>query len=372
MGSTTSDDYWATGNFVARPFSLSYTKADILVPDAWKERAKGIPQGCFLLAYYDNELEDQSKLEAILLRVIRPTSLPTDQEVISSMIEYYKDNIDTGDNSKSQLDSFTRYHFSFSGLECRVLGSFYKDEKGHVLFGADLENYFSAHNYSVIKPSNDVLSNIVNYRENNAGGGQSKIKIGKVRYSSSRRYQQTEDSVLVYVQASDFAGTRTALFGMTRTGKSNTIKKLIQACVDMSDNAPNVLDVTKETADEVLKKYTEEGHPKYPIGQIIFDMNGEYANPNLQDEGTAIFDLYKDETIRYSTVSKKGFREMKVNFYKEIENGFELIISYPTIADDTTRFVTNFRTVDMGRPEDYSSNPSRATRHDRHKCSAPH
>lgn len=359
------DINWATGKFIGRPFKISYNKAEVLVPDAWKEKANGVPQGCFLLAYYDNEPDDQSKLEAILLRVIKPSPLPTDQEVISSMIEYYKDNIRTGDNSRSQLDTFTRYHFSFSGLECTVLGSFYKDTNGRVLFGADLENFFSAHNYSVIKPEMEVLKTIVNYRENYTAGGASDIKIGKVRYSSSRRYQQSEKPVPVYVQASDFAGKRTALFGMTRTGKSNTIKKIIQACVQMSENAPYVLDQNKESPDEILKPFTEEGHPKYRIGQIIFDMNGEYANPNLQDAGTAIFDLYKDITIRYSTIQKPDFKEMKVNFYEEIETGFELIRSYPTVEDDTTRFVTNFKSVSLSIPEDYDSNKSAKVRHDR-------
>lgn len=104
-----------------------------------------------------------------------------------------------------------------------------------------------------------------------------------------------------------------------------------------------------------------------PIGQIIFDINGEYANPNLQDSGTAIFDLYREDTVRYSTECKPNsdFREMKVNFYKEIENGFELIRSYPTIANDRARFVTNFRTVDLTKPEDYDTNYSTATRYNR-------
>lgn len=109
---------WDTGFFVGRPFRLAYSRAEILVADAWKQRAKGIPQGCFLLAYYDNEPNDQKNAEAILLRVIQPTRLPTDQEVISSMVEYYKDDIRTGTNQRSQLDTFTRYEFSFSGLEC--------------------------------------------------------------------------------------------------------------------------------------------------------------------------------------------------------------------------------------------------------------
>jgi len=263
------------------------------------------------------------------------------------------------------LDTFTRYEFSFSGLECSVLGSFYIGDQGKIRFGADLENFYSAHNYSVIKPSPDVLKSIVNYRESGAPGGSSDIKIGKVRYSSSRRFQQTEEDVPVYVQAPDFAGKRTALFGMTRTGKSNTVKKIIQACVEMSSSSPLTLDRDRENPEDVLNPLTEENYPKYPIGQIIFDINGEYANPNLQDRGTAIFDLYQEQTTRYSTVAKPGFLEMKVNFYREIENGFDLIKSYPTIADDNVRFVSNFRSVDLSKPEDYSTNRSASTRYDR-------
>lgn len=356
---------WDTGIFVGRPFRLTYSRAEILMADAWKQIAKGIPQGCFLLAYYDNELDNSQNAEAILLRVIQPTKLPTDQEVTSSMIEYYKDNIRTGTNNRSQLDHYTRYEFSFSGLECSVLGSFYIDDQGKTRFGADLENFYSAHNYSVIKPSPEILKAIVNYRENGAPGGAGDIKIGKVRYSSSRRFQQTEVDIPVYVQAPDFAGKRTALFGMTRTGKSNTVKKIIQACVEMSDNAPLTLDNNQESPEEVLNPLTEENNPKYPIGQIIFDINGEYANPNLQDQGTAIFDLYQDRTVRYSTVRKLGFLEMKVNFYLEVENGFELIRAYPTIADDNNRFVMNFKSVDLSQPEDYATNRSASTRHDR-------
>ncbi len=300
-----------------------------------------------------------------MLRVIQPTKLPTDQEVISSMIEYYKDNIKTGDTESSQLDTFTRYEFSFSGLECSILGSFYKDSDGVTRFGADLENFYSAHNYSVIKPSSDILKAIVNYREDNTPGGLGDIKIGKVRYSSSRRFQQTEEDIPVYVQAKDFAGSRTALFGMTRTGKSNTLKQIIQTCVEMSDNAQLILDQSQESPEEVLKKFTEDNHPKYPIGQIIFDINGEYANPNLQDQGTAIFDMYQENTIRYSTVKKDGFLEMKVNFYKEIESGFDLIKANPIISDNTSNYVKAFQSIDLTKPEDYDTNYSTKARYDR-------
>lgn len=81
---------------------------------------------------------------------------------------------------------------------------------------------------------------------------------------------------------------------MTRTCKSNTVKKIIQASVLMSGKAPHALDGAKSESTEAhLEPFTPDGMPKYPIGQIIFDINGEYANANLQDVGTAIFELYK-------------------------------------------------------------------------------
>lgn len=51
------------------------------------------------------------------------------------MIEYYKDDLNTS-GKKSELDDFTRYEFSFSGLECRILGAFYKDGNSFE-FGAE-------------------------------------------------------------------------------------------------------------------------------------------------------------------------------------------------------------------------------------------
>ena len=214
---------WKTGLFVGRPFSINYKRCMILTADAWKERAGGIPQGCFLLAYYDNEADKPDSAEAVLLRVIQPTQLPTDQDVISSMVEYYKDDIHTGSTKKSQLDTFTRYEFSFSGLECSVLGSFYLDPEKKIRFGADLENFYSAHHYALYKPNPKILQSIVNYRESGVAGGQGDVRIGRVRYSSSRRFQSREkEEVPDYVYSPDFARKRTALFGMTRTGKSNT------------------------------------------------------------------------------------------------------------------------------------------------------
>lgn len=355
---------WDTGDFVGRPFKLSYTESSILTADAWKERSHGIPQGCFLLAYYDCDPDKQGLQEAILLRVLEPAELPTDRDVVSSMVEYYKDHIRTGATQQSQLDQYSRYEFSFSGVKCSVLGCFYLDDKNKLRFGADVENFFSAHHYSVVKPDDDILSFIVNYRDSGVPGGLGDIRIGKVRYSSSTRYAAQLGEVPLFVKAKDFAGKRTALFGMTRTGKSNTIKKVIQANEQMSALATMKLDESKENAEELLEPFKDDA-PKYPIGQIIFDINGEYANKNLQDHGTAIFEMYKEKTERYSIVDKVGFKVMKVNFYKEVEAGLELIKSHPNVADDNTKYMVNFKSVFLEKPEDYDSNQSAKCRFDR-------
>ncbi|HAI96786.1 MAG: ATPase [Cycloclasticus sp.] len=364
--------------FVGRPFYLDYDKAQILISDAWKNEVKGIPQGTFLLAFYDGEENVQ---EAVLLRALTPSKLPTDNDVVSSMIEYYKDGSDisglAGSKDKSKLDDLTRYEFSFSGLECRVLGSFYKIEetvledgdqktKELVEFGADLENFYSANNYSVYKATDEVLHQIVNQRDGDViAGNENEFKIGHVRYSSSRRFQVKQRNVDVFISPGDFIGKRTALFGMTRTGKSNTVKKIIEATAEISKKAPSTSFI-KTT--ELIEPFTDSGAPEFPVGQIIFDVNGEYANPNLQDKGTAIFELYSSDVTRYSVLDKPGFKVMKVNFYKEIENGFELIKSYFDANRVTGDYVNNFAAVDLSEPEDNSPFGSAMTRYDRVKA----
>lgn len=350
---------YKAGEFVGRPFHLDYDKAYLLVADAWKNKVGGVPQGSFLLAYYENEDEIQ---EALLLRVLQPAALPTDSDVISSMVEYYKDNLRTT-GSRSQLDSFTRYEFSFSGLECRVLGTFYRDAGGETTFGADVENFYSSHHYTAVKPSSQALEYVVNFREGDVVGRPTDIRIGSVRYSSSVRFQGRDETVPVYVSPQDFLGKRTALFGMTRTGKSNTVKKIVEASVVMSQKAKASLAKAKTgAADENLEPFTEGGVPKFPVGQIIFDINGEYANANLQDQGTAVFELYPQDVARYSVLEKPGFKVLKVNFYNDVASGFELARSHLSL--ETADYVGSFVSVELTEPED-KNDQSAMTRYER-------
>jgi hypothetical protein len=179
------------------------------------------------------------------------------------------------------------------------------------------------------------------------------VQIGKVRYSSSLRFQETQTNVPVYVNPQDFLGKRTSLFGMTRTGKSNTVKKIIEATTEASEKTSKVCRNNSENSADNLKAFDESGIPKYKVGQIIFDINGEYANANLQDEGTAIFEKYKSITERYSVLEKAGFKVLKTNFYREIDSGLELIRGL--LADTNYQYINNVLAIDFSEPHDKNS-----------------
>lgn len=316
-------------NFVGFPFELEYEKACIIVNDYDKEQVKGIPKGCFLICI--NTMKPIID-EVILLRVLQPKNLPSHSDIISSRVEYYKEFLpkDTRDFEK-KLDVYTKNEFQYSGLECRVLGSFYKnydDGKETIKFGADVENYLSSHNYLVYKPVENLLKFIINYNgESNVIGGKGYSKLGQIKYSSSGR-NDWKLNVPVYINPKDFLKNRTACFGMTRTGKSNTVKKIIECTIEL--------------AKTENRKF----------GQIIFDINGEYANPNKQDEGTAIYEKYRGEVFRYSIIDKADFIPMRANFYKEPEFAMQVIL--PFLQDENSDYVKNFNSIDLTLPVDKS------------------
>ncbi|MFJ8966815.1 ATP-binding protein [Lentzea sp. NPDC102401] len=313
--------------FVGRPFYLDFERLRLMSNDKWKQTVGGVPAGAFLLALYNGEPEID---EAVLLRVLKPTKLPTDDDMVMAMVDHYKEV--PRDDSGSPLDSYTRAEFQFSGLECRVIGTFYRDSDNTIRFAGDMDNFYAPHNYKVVKPTGKVLEYIVNFREDGIPGGKGDERIGKVRYSSSLRHPAGVD-VPVFVSPLDFLGKRTALFGMTRTGKSNSVKKIIQATVGISKSGRTI-------KDEAIR----------PVGQIIFDINGEYANANQQDAGTAIFEQYPAEVTRYSVLEKPNFRVMKLNFYRSIEDGHALLATL--LSEDKADYTKAFCNIDWTAPDD--------------------
>ena len=293
--------------FVGVPTNVNFEYVDLMINDFNKSNVKGIPQNCFLICTKPiNGTID----EFILLRVLEPFTLPKGDDLLASKVEYFKEFMPAGETDLAEkLDPITKNEFEYSGLKCRVLGTYYKkiDANGNVsiCFGADVENFYSSYNYLAYKPTPQLLSYIINYSDGRSLiNGMDSSKIGVLRYSATRRQDWIEE-IPVFIRTKDLLGQRTALFGMTRTGKSNTVKKIIESTI------------------ELAKKENRK------FGQLIFDINGEYANDNKQDDGTSIAQKYQDIVKLYSLIDKGDkFIPMRANFYRNPEFAFNIIMPF--------------------------------------------
>lgn len=288
--------------FVGWVYQMDYEQALILTHDTWKLRAKGVPLHCFLVAAGAKKMD--APREILLLRVTGPAALPQDDEAAEAKIEACQGR------AADQTRDDTKDEFQYGGLKCRVLGTFY-ERNGRLRLGSDIESYASAAQLAVYRPIGAALEMIVNYisperataaeeeaRRLGLNGELPRFPIGTVRYASTDRLHRGDaaEPAVFHLNAVDFLARRTAVFGMTRTGKSNTVKQLVSV---------------------VMRTGMARG---LKIGQIIYDLNGEYANANQQDKGS-IAEVYPGDTIRYRMIPTPGFEPILNNFYRQISEG---------------------------------------------------
>lgn len=314
----------AQANHVGYVYSMGFDEALVLTNDKWKEDVAGIPHNSFLVAASFNPMDvagaSEFDKEVVLLRVLEPASIPTDAEFLKARIEHNQRRLE-GDrfsnDRRDGMDPLTHAELQFGGLRCSILGTFYMDEEAKDLrLGSDLENYMCSTRLRVFKPRGKTLEKIVNHvnpevkrkslEEAKAAGFQAlptPIKIGTVRYTSTARLHRgaSEPKVDVFIQPSDFLARRTAVLGMTRTGKSNTVKTTVSA-VAMAAKRDGV-----------------------KVGQIIFDINGEYANANHQDDGSSISDVFSSDCVRYRAIDTPNFEDLRTNMYQETAEGLNLL-----------------------------------------------
>jgi hypothetical protein len=263
--------------YVGEVFSLGYEQALVQIHDFYRRKVGGIPALSFLIATriipgqtVDVREEDAS---VILLRVTDHADLPNAQEALRVRVENAQrvsGELDKTWDHRDVMDPTTNNLLSYAGIRCRVLGTFYVADAGRgdktpdysLFFGSDLSNYYPNRGLKVFKPRGGVLEAIVNYRDPRLGtvDEQLMVTVGEVRYASTNRPFQRISGVRVAITPTDLLGQKTALFGMTRTGKSNTTKIILKSIFELRWHAM----------------------PRR-IGQIVFDPNGEYANENTQD-----------------------------------------------------------------------------------------
>lgn len=261
---------------------LGYESGSIITNDFYKVKNQGIPKNSFLIIRISSErLLQRVPMHYIIVRVTEPTTTPLSNDVAKTYFELHK-------NHMPEIDVFTKAELQWSALRVSVLGTYYEDS-GKVHFSNDIESYFSPHLYTVHVPPDNMMSYFINHTIN-----KKSFVIGKLRYTESRLYKQTDIDIMV--SADDFVGSRTALFGKTRMGKSNTVKIIAESILSKEDN----------------------------VGQIIFDLNGEYANTNDQDD-VALYDKYRHKCERFSVSAKPNMESLKVNVFKDLQAGHEII-----------------------------------------------
>lgn len=351
--------------YVGEVWSISYESALVMVHDKHRMNVGGIAGLSFLIATRikeEDERIDYTKEDAaaILLRVMDAAPLPNAAEADRIRAGAAKQASEEPHHwdEPNVMDGRTYNELSYAGVKCRVIGTFYVDkssgEKLVLKFGSDLSNYYPNQGLKVYKPNGIALEKIVNYRdpvriteEQDPLYGKD-VHVGAVRYASTNRSFQGIADVPVRIAPADLIAQKTALFGMTRIGKSNTTKIIAKAVYALRLDPP--------------AKDPSRGR----IGQLIFDYNGEYANDNVQDGAnlnpTSLKNVWKmvpgmtevkrsEELVTYGMMPHPNDEKrnlMKINFYRDddLATGKEIINA---LIDDSpvavTRYADNFKAV---------------------------
>lgn len=305
--------------FVGYVLDISYNGATIITNDTYKIAVGGIPRGSFLVLVPSDFSRTQPHFS--LLRVKGISSTPLSQQVQQTYFEMHK-------RSMPELDLWTQADLQWGALECDVLGMFYGDPSNvdKLAFSGDVNNVVSAHRYEVYSPDADLLNLIVNgtVRE------QFQANIGKLRTMECmfEMERQESDNIPVNISMKDFMGCRTAMFGKTRLGKSNVVKLIAQG----------MLDATKVTNS---------------VGQLIFDINGEYANDSDQDN-VSLRSANPDRCEVYALTQRPGTpsKLLKLNFYENASACKDILGTLLEGAGRNSAYITAFSSVILPTPEE--------------------
>ena len=372
---------------------IGYDTITTITCDPFKVAVGGVPRNSLLIMVPANL--DDLPLHFTLLRVLESAPTPLSQEVQQTYFELQK-------KSMPELDVFTQGELQWGALKTAVLGMFYPhpEKDNAVEFSGDLNNFVSAHKYCVYSPDDDLLNLIVNSMVPN----ENRFEIGKLRLTECRLPLPNKPlpNVTAYVSTRDFMGARTAMFGKTRLGKSNVVKLIAQSLIETTDLQEAVFEISETTLqtlknasvpdavveklekksrtvkvqgicefqDKVLSVLTPPEQQEYSdsiikrsytkVGQLIFDINGEYANDNPQDDSRSLASEYPDRCFVYALNPKPSTpsEPLKLNFYEQPESSHRIIGSLLAQSDRTSAYIQSFTSVELPSIDEVKRLPS--------------
>lgn len=298
--------------FVGYVLDLGYDTAKIITSDPYKLAVGGIPRGSFLIMTPFSA--GHAPPHFTLLRVTGVSPTPLSNQVQQTYFELHK-------KSMPELDVWTQSELQWGALDCDVLGMFYADPANmqRLTFSGDVNNVVSAHRYKVYSPDDALLKLIVN----GTVKPEQQYEIGTLRtMECGLSSAGSVPGIPVRISVRDFKGCRTAMFGKTRLGKSNIVKLIAQG----------VLEATKGDNS---------------VGQLIFDINGEYANDNPQDGNKSIRSAYEQRCQVYALTNRPGTpsRPLRLNFYEQTESVIEILASMLQQDNRASDYIRSFGNV---------------------------
>lgn len=308
--------------FVGYVLDLGYEQAKIITSDPYKLAVGGIPRGSFLLMTPSNP--GNAPAHFTLLRVTGVSPTPLSNQVQQTYFELHK-------KSMPELDIWTQGELQWGALDCDVLGMFYADpsDMKRMAFSGDVNNVVSAHRYKVFSPDEPLLRLIVN----GTVRPELQFEIGALRTMECQLFSDGgTPKIPVRISMSDFKGGRTAMFGKTRLGKSNVVKLLAQGMLEATEH------------DNC-------------VGQLIFDINGEYANDNPQDGNRSIRSAYAARCQVYALTERSNTpsKPLRLNFYEQPDSCISIIASMLQQDNKTSNYIRSFASVKLPAIEDIAA-----------------
>jgi hypothetical protein len=292
--------------FVGYVLELGFEAAKIITSDPYKLAVGGIPRGSFLIMTPNNR--GNLPLHFTLLRVTGVSPTPLSNQVQQTYFELHK-------KSMPELDVWTQSELQWGALDCDVLGMFYADPSNmrRLAFSGDVNNVVSAHRYKVFAPDETLLNLIVNGTVKE----EQQFELGSLRTMECQLAAIGNGrKIPARISMKDFKGCRTAMFGKTRLGKSNVVKLIAQGLLEAtkSDNS---------------------------VGQLIFDLAGEYANDNPQDDNRSIRSAYASRCDVYALTSRPNTpsKPLRLNFYEQPDQCIEIIASMLQQDNKTSNYI---------------------------------